>query len=48
MCLAWRAAQDDSGFSDISPEKQRELERIAYVDTVTGGNNYESFKKEAA
>ena len=35
-----------AGFSDISPEKQRELERIAYVDTVTGGNNYESFKKK--
>ena len=34
-----------AGFSDISPEKQRELERIAYVDAVTGGNNYESFKK---
>lgn len=35
-----------AGFSDISPEKQRELERIAYVDPVTGGNNYESFKKK--
>ena len=35
-----------AGFSDISPEKQRELERIAYVDAVTGGNNYESFKKK--
>lgn len=35
-----------AGFSDISPEKQRELERMAYVDKVTGGNNYESFKKK--
>ena len=41
-----RAAQDDSGLFGYSPEKQRELERIAYVDTVTGGNNYESFKKK--
>lgn len=35
-----------AGFADISPEKQRELERIAYVDKVTGGNNYESFRKK--
>ena len=35
-----------AGFSDISSEKQRELERMAYVDSVTGGNNYESFKKK--
>lgn len=35
-----------AGFSDISSEKQRELERIAYVDKVTGGNNYDSFQKE--
>ena len=34
-----------AGFSDVSSEKQRELERIAYTDPVTGGNNYESFKK---
>ena len=36
-----------AGFSDISSEKQRELERMAYVDSVTGGNNYESFKKKS-
>lgn len=35
-----------AGFSDISSEKQRELERMAYVDKVTGGNNYESFQKK--
>lgn len=34
-----------AGFSDISAEKQRELERIAYVDRITGGNNYAYFKK---
>lgn len=35
-----------AGFSDVSSEKQRELERIAYVDAITGGNNYESFKSQ--
>ena len=35
-----------AGFEDISAEKQRELERIAYVDRITGGTNYTSFKKE--
>lgn len=35
-----------AGFSDISSEKQRELERMAYTDPITGGNNYESFKKK--
>ena len=33
------------GFEDISAEKQRELERIAYIDLITGGSNYSSFKK---
>lgn len=33
------------GFSDISREKVRELERYAYVDPVTGGDNYVHFKK---
>lgn len=33
------------GFEDISAEKQRELERIAYIDLITGGGNYSSFKK---
>lgn len=33
-----------AGFSDISSEKQTELEHMAYVDPVTGGDNYESFK----
>lgn len=35
-----------AGFADISSEKQRELERMAYTDPVTGGNNYESFKEK--
>lgn len=34
------------GFADISEEKQKELERIAYVDSLTGGDNYVSFKKK--
>lgn len=34
------------GFSDISREKTRELERYAYVDPVTGGDNYIYFKKK--
>ncbi len=34
-----------AGFADVSSEKQRELERMAYVDPITGGNNYESFKR---
>lgn len=34
------------GFSDISKEKSRELERYAYVDPVTGGDNYICFKKK--
>ena len=33
------------GFEDISAEKQRELERIAYIDLITGGGNYSNFKK---
>ena len=33
------------GFEDISAEKQRELERIAYIDRITGGGNYSNFKK---
>jgi EAL domain-containing protein (putative c-di-GMP-specific phosphodiesterase class I)/GGDEF domain-containing protein len=32
------------GFEDISAEKQRELERIAYIDLITGGGNYSNFK----
>ena len=34
------------GFSDISKEKTRELERYAYVDPVTGGDNYVRFKQK--
>ncbi|MDD7641907.1 MAG: bifunctional diguanylate cyclase/phosphodiesterase [bacterium] len=34
------------GFSDISLEKTRELERYAYVDPVTGGDNYVYFKQK--
>ena len=34
-----------AGFADVSAEKKRELDRTAYIDPVTGGNNYESFKK---
>lgn len=34
-----------AGFEDISAEKQRELERIAYIDRITGGSNYVNFKK---
>lgn len=34
-----------AGFEDISAEKQRELERIAYIDHITGGGNYAHFKK---
>ena len=35
-----------AGFADVSTEKQRELERMAYIDPITGGNNYESFKQK--
>lgn len=34
------------GFSDISKEKQKELERYAYVDEITGGDNYIRFKQK--
>ena len=34
------------GFSDISREKSRELERYAYSDPVTGGDNYVYFKQK--
>lgn len=33
------------GFSDINREKTKELERYAYTDPVTGGDNYVRFKK---
>ena len=33
------------GFSDIDREKTKELERYAYTDPVTGGDNYVRFKK---
>ena len=36
------------GFSDINREKTRELERYAYIDPVTGGDNYVRFKKSLA
>lgn len=36
------------GFSDISREKIRELERYAYIDPVTGGDNYVCFKQKLA
>ncbi len=34
------------GFADVSCEKERELERMAYVDLVTGGDNYARFRKK--
>jgi diguanylate cyclase (GGDEF)-like protein len=34
------------GFADISKEKIKELERYAYVDPVTGGDNYTCFKEK--
>ncbi len=36
------------GFADIDSEKTRELEHYAYVDSVTGGDNYVYFKKKLA
>lgn len=36
------------GFSDISRVKIRELERYAYVDPLTGGDNYVRFKEKLA
>lgn len=36
------------GFSDVSKEKIKELERIAYIDPVTGGDNYVRFKEKLA
>lgn len=36
------------GFSDINREKTKELERYAYIDPVTGGDNYVRFKKSLA
>ncbi|MCR5742785.1 MAG: EAL domain-containing protein [Lachnospiraceae bacterium] len=36
------------GFGDVSKEKQRDLERYAYVDPVTGGDNYNFFKIKLA
>ncbi len=33
------------GFADVDTEKTRELERYAYIDPVTGGENYIRFKK---
>lgn len=36
------------GFSDISDTKEQELERYAYVDPLTGGDNYYKFKKRLA
>lgn len=33
------------GFADISFQKQKELEQYAYVDSVTGGHNYNYFKE---
>ncbi len=32
------------GFSNMSNEQASELERLAFVDSITGGNNYNSFK----
>ncbi|MBB5218294.1 EAL domain-containing protein [Treponema rectale] len=34
------------GFADISSEKVRELEKYAYVDPLTNGNNYNYFKQK--
>jgi diguanylate cyclase (GGDEF)-like protein len=34
------------GFADVSREKVKELERYAYVDPVTGGDNYTCFKEK--
>ena len=36
------------GISDISREKIKELERFAYIDPVTGGDNYVRFKEKLA
>lgn len=33
------------GFADISSQKWHELERYAYVDSITGGTNYNRFKE---
>ena len=33
------------GFADISKERRREIERLAYIDSVTGGDNYNRFKE---
>lgn len=34
------------GFADVSQEKVRELERYAYIDPVTNGDNYIRFKEK--
>ena len=34
------------GFSEITEEKSRELDRYAYIDDVTGGDNYSRFKEK--
>ena len=34
------------GFADVSKEKRKELEKYAYVDPVTGGDNYIRFKEK--
>ncbi len=34
------------GFSDMTMEKTAELEQYAFIDPVTGGDNYYSFKKK--
>ena len=33
------------GFADVSRERKRDLERYAYVDSITGGDNYVRFKE---
>lgn len=35
-----------TAFSDNTKEKLHELERMAYVDPLTGGNNYNGFKRK--
>lgn len=34
------------GCEDINSEKQKEFERMAYIDNLTGGDNYASFKRK--
>lgn len=35
-----------AGFADVNSQKEKELERLAFVDPITGGSNYEAFKRQ--